>query len=276
MKIFFDTEKLQQVADDFFYATGIGIYIIAGNSFDMRVRRTKGNPYCHAIRSVNEGKKRCECSDELLFEKCQKSQKPEIHVCHGGLVNIAAPIVLEGDVVGYVFFYSLRAKAFDEVCGMVADLNVDEKELRCAYEEVPEFREERFNSAVNLAVMLIEHVLLDGMIKPSSDDGLERVKEYIKKNLSGDLSVKAVSRGTNVSKSVIYRLFSKYCGCTLSEYVNKKRVQKAEKLLLETELSLSKITEMVGYNSETYFRMSFKKINGISPLKFRKAANKNV
>ena len=82
MKIFFDIDKLQRVADDFFYATGIGIYIIAGDLLDVKVRRTKRNQFCNAIRSVGEGRHRCECSDNILFEKCKNSKKPEMHIFH--------------------------------------------------------------------------------------------------------------------------------------------------------------------------------------------------
>lgn len=273
MELFFDTQKLQKVADDFFYATGIGIYIIAGNSFDIRVRRTKENPYCRAIRSVEVGRHRCGCSDDILFEKCNKSRQPEMHICHGGLVNIAAPIIYEDKILGYVFFNSLKDKSFEEAFQTVSDLKIDENELKIAYEEVPEYNHERFKSVINLALILIEYVLLGNMIKPSGDDGLQRAKEYIKNNLSGNLSVKSISSGANVSKSVLYRLFSKYYGCTLSEYINKKRIEKAKKLLAETDFSLSEITSLVGYKSETYFRMVFKKMNNISPLKFRKNFN---
>ena len=82
--------------------------------------------------------------------------------------------------------------------------------------------------------------------------------------------MKTVCRETNVSKSVLYRLLSKHYGCTLSDYVNKKRVEKAEKLMSDTTLSLSEISELAGYKSETYFRMAFKKVRGVSPSKYRK------
>lgn len=270
MNVYFDIEKLQKVADDFFYATGIGIYIIAGDFSDIKVRKTRWNPYCHAIRSTPCGRERCAVSDDLLFEKCKRSRKPEKHICHGGLVNIAAPIIYDNEIIGYVFFYSLREKAFEKIYPMISDLSFDEKKIKEAYLEVPEYDPERFDSVINLSLMLIEYVRLLNMIKPTSSDNLQRAKEYIDSNLSLDLSVKNISRGTNISKSVLYRIFSRYYGMTLSEYVNKRRVIKAEKLLCETEMTVSEIAKTVGFNSVTYFRMVFKKLKGVSPLKFRK------
>ena len=51
---------------------------------------------------------------------------------------------------------------FDEACPDVSDLGIDIELLRENYSGVPSYDSERFKSVVNLAVMLIEHVLLEG------------------------------------------------------------------------------------------------------------------
>lgn len=273
MKLDYNINELQKVADDFFYATGIGIYIIGSDFSDIKVRKTKWNPYCHAIRSTEGGRERCVASDEILLDKCKRSGKPEKHICHGGLVNVAAPIISEGVTVGYVFFFSLRDKAFEDAFHGLADLNIKAEYLEPLYEQVPLYDEARFVSAVNLAVMLTEHVILAGMIKPSSNETLYIAKKYINDNLERPLSVKDISIGANISKSVLYRIFSKHCGCTLSEYVNRKRIERAEKLLRETEMSISEIALKAGFCSDVYFRMVFKKLKGTTPVKYRRTLN---
>ena len=185
MKLHFDIDKLQKVADDFFYATGIGIYIIAGDDFSgIKIRRTAHNPYCNAIRNAPSGRERCKISDDILFEKCKKSGKPEVHICHGGLVNIATPITYENEVIGYVFFYSLREKSFEEAAVSVKDLSLDYRLLEESYYCVPEYDAGRFRSVVDLAVMLIEHVMLLNMITPTAGDNLQRAKDFIEENIS--------------------------------------------------------------------------------------------
>ena len=274
MKLYFDIAKLQKVADDFFLATGIGIYIIAGDFSDIKVRRTVKNGYCHAIRSIPEGRARCQVSDEALFERCRTSKRPEISICHGGLVNIAAPIIYGEDIVGYVFFYSLKSAPFEEASQKLCDLGIDRDVLRQGYSEVPEYYEKRFESVISIAVMLIQQVIVSDMIKPAADNNMEIVKSFIDANLSKDLTVKSIIRGTNVSKSALYRLFSKYYGVTVSEYVNQRRVELSESLLLETDTPITEIARLTGFNSITYFRMVFKRIKGDAPSSFRKKQQK--
>ena len=278
MKLDYDIEKLKEVADDFYHATGIGIFIIGEDFSDVKAKSTKWNPYCGMIRNAPGGRDRCKASDNELFRKCKASKKPEMHVCHGGLVNIAAPIMYEEAVVGYVFFFSLRQGDFSEAVSSVSDLQVDVEEMEKYYSDVPLYNEKRFKSVINLAVMLAQHVILAKMIKPGADENLQRVKNYIRENLSGDLSVKAISRGTNISKSVLYRMLNKYFNCTLSEYVNQKRIEEADRLLLSTKLPVAEISSKVGFSSTVHFRATFKKINGIAPLAYRKqnAENKIV
>ena len=58
--------------------------------------------------------------------------------------------------------------------------------------------------------------------------------------------------------------------CTVKEYLNSKRIEKAAQMLLMTELSMDEISREVGFNSAAYFSKLFKKYKGISPLKYRK------
>ena len=275
MKIDFDTEKLQKVADDFYHATGIGLYIIGADFSDTKVKSTRYNTYCALIRRSAEGRERCVASDSVLFRKCCESRKPEIHICHGGLVNIAAPIMYEGNIIGYVSFSSFRSPESVSINSYVGDLMMDEKQARDFYSQVPLYNEAKMKSVIDLALMLIEHVVLVHMIKPNADENLQRVKAYIKENLAKDLSIKNISHGTNISKSVLYRLFNKYFGGTVSEYVNRKRVEAAEELLLSTTIPISAISEKVGFSSVVHFRNMFKKLEGVTPLHYRKQNTEN-
>ena len=270
MKLDFDVEKLQQVADDFYHATGVGIFVIGSDFTDVKAKSTRYNPYCAVVRSKEQGRVKCAMSDDELIRKCGRSKQPEINVCHGGLVNIAAPIMYEENVVGYVFFSSLRSGSFENAVSEFYDSTADLEQMREYYDRIQPYDEKRFKSIINLAVMLAQHIILAKMIRPSTDENLQRVKSYIKYNLSSDLSIKKISAGTNISKSVLYRLFAKYFGCTVTEYVNQKRIEEAGKLLISTGYSVAEIAERVGFSSAVHFRTMFKKINGTTPLHYRK------
>ena len=50
-----------------------------------------------------------------------------------------------------------------------------------------------------------------------------------------------------------------------------RRLQEGKRLLIETDLSLSQISTILGFSSASYFSQSFRKAEGISPVEYRKA-----
>ena len=62
--------------------------------------------------------------------------------------------------------------------------------------------------------------------------------------------------------------FKKITDIGLNDYINITRVSAAEKLLRQTELSVTEIATMCGFNASNYFAAVFKKINGITPKKY--------
>jgi len=99
---------------------------------------------------------------------------------------------------------------------------------------------------------------------------LEEIERYIDENLSGDLSLEAITRENHISKSAVYRMFKEHLGNTVSEYVALKRVEAAVQLLMKTDLSVEEISEQCGFGSAPYFVSVFKRLKGLTPLQFRK------
>ena len=56
-----------------------------------------------------------------------------------------------------------------------------------------------------------------------------------------------------------------------SDYIASLRIQRAKELLRDDRLSIQEIAEIVGYNDYFYFTKVFKRVEGISPSKYRKS-----
>ena len=98
-----------------------------------------------------------------------------------------------------------------------------------------------------------------------------RVSDYVDKHLSEKLSIGQLCRDLNVSRNFLYEKFRLAFGMTVNEYILSKRLQKGQKMLLETEYPVSQIAEEIGMNSYNYFSRLFKEKYILSPTKFRKA-----
>jgi two-component system response regulator YesN len=99
---------------------------------------------------------------------------------------------------------------------------------------------------------------------------IKKICAYINQNLSEDISLEQMSEYTNVSSFYLSKLFKEEKGVTFITFITDTRLDKAQKLLKETELSIKEITAQIGYNDQNYFSRIFKNKFGITPSEARK------
>lgn len=88
-------------------------------------------------------------------------------------------------------------------------------------------------------------------------------------DLTADLSLKNIANQLNVNPTYLSSLFSKECECTLTEYVNKKRIEHALYLLQKTDKPINSIAFECGIQDTNYFIKLFKKHTGLTPTQYR-------
>jgi len=93
---------------------------------------------------------------------------------------------------------------------------------------------------------------------------------YINLNLSETIGINEIADEVNLSVSHLSRLFKQETGENISNYVAKKRVEKACRLLTFTDLPIQEIGHYVGYLDNSYFVKVFKKHQQTSPSEYRK------
>ena len=97
-----------------------------------------------------------------------------------------------------------------------------------------------------------------------------RAITIINYDLLADLSLKSISEQLNVSPAYFSGLFKKECGCTLTEYVNTMRLERAIELLHKGENQVQSIAYECGFQDPNYFIRLFKKHTGMTPGQYRK------
>lgn len=100
---------------------------------------------------------------------------------------------------------------------------------------------------------------------------VSEIVRYINDNYAQHHSLKVVAAKFSISPYYLSRIFNKATGFSFVEYLNSIRIKEAQKLLKETTLTITEITEKVGYESLTHFGRVFKSITGLSPMKYRKS-----
>lgn len=98
----------------------------------------------------------------------------------------------------------------------------------------------------------------------------DKIVEYMEDNFADDITLETLSKQFFVSKYEISRMFTKNVGISFVEYLTRIRIENSKKLLQETTLSITRISELTGFNSSSNFARVFKKLTGISPMSYRK------
>lgn len=95
-------------------------------------------------------------------------------------------------------------------------------------------------------------------------------KRYISEHFEKPITLELVSDIVGFNSSYFSLLFKKESGYTFTEYLQKKRMDKAKELLKLSSLSVAAICEAVGYSDVKYFTKSFTKYTNLKPNEYRK------
>lgn len=141
-------------------------------------------------------------------------------------------------------------------------------------------KEQQFRGSDIILRKLLEcvmvHVLRNNelSIKDSSiqvkHDEIEIIQQYIRDHYSEKITLDHLSELVNINKYYLIRLFKQQTGLSPIDYLIHVRLAEAEKLLAHTDVTISKISDMVGFHSPSHFSKTFKESNHSTPSTFRK------
>lgn len=271
MIINYDVKKISSALLDFYNATGIDIDLLKPDFTSACDYRLKNLSYCEAVQSTQIGSKACLLSDERLLTKCRESKQTELCTCHAGLINVAIPLLYNDIIIGYIIFGRMKPDInLSSLSGYIKKIGLDTDMMTEYYSEIPTFDSNKIQSLSNIATMLAKYILLKNMIGPNFNENLQKAADYIDRNLESELSIKSISKNVNISKSVLYKNFHSHFNCTVSEYINTKRIERSIELMKNSALSIEEISQKVGFSSAAYYSRIFKKQMGLPPIKYRK------
>lgn len=102
-----------------------------------------------------------------------------------------------------------------------------------------------------------------------SDNRIEYILAYIRKNIHRALKLEDLAQRCNLSKDHFIRLFHKEVNLTPTSYINQKKIEQAQLMLHTTDAMIKDISFELSFNDVSYFNRLFKKISGLSPSEYR-------
>ena len=101
---------------------------------------------------------------------------------------------------------------------------------------------------------------------------LIEMKDFLDNHYQQDFSLKQFENSFKINRYRLCREFSSCYGLPPLQYLTQKRLEKAKKILLTTDLSIHEVSSMIGYENTNHFINLFKKYVSMTPGKFRQTA----
>lgn len=121
-----------------------------------------------------------------------------------------------------------------------------------------------------IVYQLMARFLKDAQPKTEiNDDRIQKVLSYIRKNIYKTIDIDSLAAISCLSKDHFIRLFKKEINNTPLQYINQKKIEKAQLILITDSMPVKNISYLLAYEDHSYFNRLFKKLTGVTPQQYR-------
>lgn len=122
-----------------------------------------------------------------------------------------------------------------------------------------------------IVFQLLSRFIKQGQSKIEMEDNrIAKTVLYIRKHLNEAIELEKLAEISCLSKDHFIRLFKKELGTTPLQYINQKKIEKAQLLLITEELAVKEIAFQLAFDDYSYFNRLFKKTTGVTPQEYRR------
>lgn len=245
----------------------IAFYGNCGNRYTHRAysQMIHNSPVCMEAKTTQDGLTDCYRCRRVTERLLRQRQKSFSGYCAKGVFEYCKPIMYDDHMVGVIFIGNI----------LTADPEQRQRLLKFVDLGFWDSMEQNYTEedCARTAEILHSYItfLLDkyGNENRNYDPLLENIKNYIREHMAYNVSLTELAEVFNYNEKYLGQLFKARCGYTIKGYCNYIRIKRAKNLLIDTKISVSKISQQLGYSNVTYFDRVFRHFTGVSPQVYR-------
>jgi len=272
-------------------------------------RHSACSAYCALVRSHPVLSERCRQCDSRGGIEATRIGKPYIYLCHMGLLDLAIPIMVQGDYAGAILAGQVvlpdtaEANSLERIASALhPDLSDDFSDhLDAARKQLPVMELDRIRTIAHMMYHVHAYIMEEALLKVRAHDSLVAVPsanlperppswqapvwnapvlqpafDYIEEHFGLRFGPDEMAERCNISLSYFSKLFRKVTSESFVNYVNRVRIRKACELLSTTDLSVTIIAYDLGFEDTSYFNKVFKRVTGSTPSSWRATERRSV
>jgi len=238
-----------------------------------------GRPDCTHCKMLREKlglDSKCRELDRKMMQTAFAEEKMISYTCHAGMREATAPILIDGELVGYVMLGQFRSETAPDHSPYAKQWleSQGNEELQRAYERTVLFPEHKIGSLLGMFSHLLELIIRGQLIQHKDYDLIEPVIDRIVNHPEHELTLEDAAGLIGRSHSTTTRLFKRVTGRSFKQYQTDHRLGLAAELLKSSpHRPVSEIGAAVGYADPLYFSRAFHRKHGCSPSEYRNRVN---
>lgn len=237
------------------------------------------NPYCRFVKTVTENWDICVEKQYKVFKRCSEGEF--FGVCHAGVGEYVYPITVNGKNAGFISVGGFKGIDETEAQSKAAHFafknRIDKKKITELRDEflnpvIPE--KKKIDTVIHPLLFMLEAYLQksEEFAGINNDNDLyTKLLRYVTENHNNRITMKDLSREMNCSVSTLSHIFKKENGMSISDYIEKLRLDEAKWLLRQSGCSVTEVSDNLGFCNPGYFSSVFKEKFGVSPKEYRKS-----
>ena len=264
--------NIEEILKDFHTVSGMDISVVDSDFHTLSLTRSPQATLCTAIHRDPKSIDICKSSDIERLTRAKSDAQPVLYTCPFGITEAIVPIIRDDATIGYIIsalgIERGREEEVMRACGTCRAISTDN--LAEQIERARRLSADEMRAYFNMMKMLAEYISDDDSLIEGYKSIGQLTKRYIKSNLTRKLTLKDIARNLHCSTVTLTEHFKAEFGITINEYITRKRMELAERLLLTTDKPLREIASASGFSDVEYFSRTFKKHHTESPAAWRR------
>lgn len=241
-----DRDTLQSLQDAFANATGMAA--LATDITGSVTRLSNPTEFCmNLTRKSSIGCERCNKCDLQGGSESSRTGRPSVYYCHGGLIDFAAPIILNGKHIGSLIGGQVLTEAPDDdkFRRIAREIGVDPEQYVRAVHKVPVVSKKQIDAAANLIYQMANALSDVGYQRLIVQDQMNRDNSVVEQ-ISTQLN--EVIANTQSASDTINALASNFTSIKDAAAASAKAVESTDNIIKTIENSSTQLT-LIGFNA---------------------------
>lgn len=102
----------------------------------------------------------------------------------------------------------------------------------------------------------------------------EAVTVFLHEHIGETLTLEEIAASSHISVSKLSAIFREQCGCGTIAYFNNLKIERAKRLIRDTSMNFTEISQSLGFCTVHYFSKLFKKLEGMTPTEYARSFNR--